>query len=457
MKLKITLLILVCLGITSCSKWHYGDHKEDEDPKDNEEKYNEIIVEEGANGQHGKISLSPNEVVVTYDGVDAIRKTEIRDSITTEYPGLEILKCDCGSDDIEMWQFDPATPNVEAIIEGVVDRLPRRNPRGRIEGEQSFIVSLPEMPPYVAQGQSGGEPAFIAPRDENSVNIAILDTGIDYFRPEPTSSDRNVLFPSGDFTGCISTQSGWNFTQDNQDILDENGHGTYVTKIITDILDAEETPVNYQILPLKVFDSEGKGSYWNILCALTYVKSINENGGNIHIVNASFGGAVDRAYFSSDDNIFAHLLGELNDLGVLVTTSAGNAGRDNDSGPEGHFLSSYRTKNMLTVAGYNYIEGDTGDPQLHEKSNFGNESVQVAMAFNGYEVILGYPSGLDDLVKLEGTSYSTGAMTALAAIVYRETGLVSEGLKSAILSLPIVSYSPNLNGKIEEGRVILRE
>lgn len=156
MKLKTTLIILIGLGITSCSKWHYGDHKDDDDPNDNEGIYNEIIVEEGAEGQQGKISLSPNEVVVTYDDVDTTRKTEIRDSITAEYPTLEILKCDCGSDDIEMWKFDPATPNVEAIIEGVVDRLPRRNPQGRIEGEQSFIVSLPEMPPYAAQGQSGG-------------------------------------------------------------------------------------------------------------------------------------------------------------------------------------------------------------------------------------------------------------------------------------------------------------
>ncbi|MBC6999487.1 S8 family serine peptidase [Cytophaga sp. FL35] len=456
MKTKFIFLTALIIGISSCDKWHYGNDG-DENPIDNEVDPNAIIVDEGASSEMDKITLSPNEVIVSYDGVSDQRKTEIRDSVSTEYPGLEILKCDCGSDDIEMWQFDPATPDVEVLIEGVVDRLPRRSPRNRIEGQQSFIVSLPVMPSYTAQGQSGGEPDLIAPIDGSTVNIAILDTGVDYFRPEIVSSSRNVLYPSSAYSDCISTQSGWNFIEGNQDILDENGHGTYVTKIITDILDAEDDPVNYQILPLKVFDASGNGSYWNILCALAYVKSINENGGNIDIVNASFGGAVDREYFSSGNNIYAHLLGELNDLGVLVVTSAGNEGRDNDNGTEGHFLSSYRSKNMLSVAGYNDVDDNTYEPKLHEKSNFGIESVQVAMAFNGYEISLGDASGSSQTILLDGTSYSAAAMTALAAITHRETGLVSESLKSQILNLPIVTSSSELDGKIEESRVIVRE
>ncbi|MFC4097649.1 S8 family serine peptidase [Euzebyella saccharophila] len=456
MKTKLIFLTALVIGLSSCDKWHYGNDG-GEDPIDNDVDPDAIIVDEGASSEMDKITLSPNEVIISYDGVSEQRKTEIRDSVSTEYPGLEILKCACGSDDIEMWQFDPATPDVEVIIEGVVDRLPRRSPRNRIEGQQSFIVSLPVMPSYAAQGQSGGEPDLIAPIDENSVNIAILDTGVDYFRPEIVSSSRNVLYPSSTYSDCISTQSGWNFIEGNQDILDENGHGTYVTKIITDILDAEDDPVNYQILPLKVFDASGNGSYWNILCALAYVKSINENGGNIDIVNASFGGAVDREYFSSGNNIYAHLLGELNDLGVLVVTSAGNEGTDNDSGTEGHFLSSYRSQNMLSVAGYNDVDDDTSEPKLHEKSNFGIESVQVAMAFNGYEISLGDASGSSQTILLDGTSYSAAAMTALAAITHRETGLVSESLKSQILDLPIVTNSSELDGKIEESRVIVRE
>ncbi|QCW98891.1 hypothetical protein FGM00_01670 [Aggregatimonas sangjinii] len=467
MKTKITILFFTCLVVASCSKWPYG-HGGDDD--DDNIIYNEIKIDEGASSITERIEISPNEIVVRYDASSTLSERDnVRAEIRMEYPDVQIEECDCG--DMDLWIFDPGIEELD--IEGVVNGLPRRNPAGKVRGDRSFDIFLPEIAPFTPQGQAGGEPSFIAAVDNSSVNIAVIDTGIDYNRNEISSDTRRNLFPSGAFSDCLSTQSGWNYLGDgdenrinegNQDILDQNGHGTYVTKIITDVL--EEDGINYQILPLKVFNAEGKGSYWDVLCAFAYIKEINENGGNISVVNASFGGSMPKALFELDENgnksLFAQLLDELNELNTLVVTSAGNKGVDNEIGSERDFLSFFDAANILAVGGYfdDGVRPVTDPVELDEDSNFGATSIDIALAFNDYKIILDTPddSTLDDEVTLDGTSYAAAAMSAIAAVVIDEApDLPPATLKQIIFSLPSASTSSELNGKIVESRALLRE
>ena len=159
-------------------------------------------------------------------------------------------------------------------------------------------------------------------------------------------------------------------------------------------------------------------------------------------------------------NIFAQILDDLNNQGTLVVTSAGNDGEDNDMGPEGDFLSSFKSPNILSVGGYEY---DTINPaarpiKLHPLSNFGSSgSVDIALAFNDYRIRFdtGDPLRINR-VTLQGTSYATAAMSGMAGSVIKRVGKVSpEDLKGFIFQLAIED-APLLEGKIAERRVIPR-
>ncbi len=458
MKTKITLIILACLAITSCSKWHYGHgHHDDDDPGDNII-YEDIKVDEGVDSGKQKIFISPNEIVVKYEpDVPATRRAEIR----SEFPVVDVRECDCGDTNIELWIFDP---NIEELeIEGVVQRLSRRS---GTRGERSFSIQLSPTGPFNEQGQGndGDEVPLIANSGNAPINIAIIDTGLDFYRYLFTGTPNKFLFPSQQFGSCYPTDSGWNFTQypGTAQFADTNGHGTYIAKIITDVLD--EKGLNYRILPLKVFNGEGKGSYWDVMCALSYVKQLNKNGGNINIVNASFGGRMPREIFEGPadgqpQNIFVEILNDLKNQGVLVVTSAGNNGEDNDIGPKGDFISSFKASNILSIGGYEY---DTINPagrpiKLHPLSNFGSDgSVDVALAFNNYKLIFDtFDPTRKNRVTLQGTSYATAAMSGLAGTIIDRAGSIPpEDLKDLIFRLSI--EAPELEGKIAERRVIPR-
>ena len=474
MKTKITLLLLACFAVAACSKLHYG-HGNDDDGGQNggdDPIFNEIDIDEGAGSANERIEIIPNQIVVRYSGTTQQEREDVRQEIRLDFPAIQIEECDCG--DMDLWIFDPNTDELE--IEGVVNGLPRRNPAGKVRGDQAFDIFLPQIEPFTPQGQAGNEPSVIATVDPSSVNIAVIDTGIDFFREEISSDTRRTLFPSAAFSDCLSTQSGWNYLGDNdenrinegnQDILDQNGHGTYVTKIIIDELEA--SGVTAQILPLKVFDAEGRGSYWDVLCALAYVKNINENGGNISIVNASFGGSMPQAIFEVDaqgnPSLFAEMLEELNNLNTLVVTSAGNKGQDNEMGPDRDFLSFFDAENLLTVGGYfdDEVRPVINPVQLATDSNYGATSIDIALAFNNYQLIFDNlaTAPQQDRVTLAGTSYSAAAMSALAAKTVAEAQDMGRILTPSQLKQTIFENSSVTTGEFQDriidNKVILRE
>ncbi|CAZ94992.1 S8 family serine peptidase [Zobellia galactanivorans] len=453
MKTKILLLLSLLFIVSSCDE----DATEGLviDPDDIIDNENIIVVDEGADSGNPKIFISPNEVIVKYDpGVS-------QDSVRKDFPLLNYKKCDCGDTNIELWVFDPGIDELE--IEGVVQRLSRRS---GTRGERSFDIQLTPVGPFPQPGQDvlADTVGLVGPASSLSVNIAVIDTGLDFKRYLNTESPEKFLFPSGYYSYCYDTGTGWNFTgEGDPNFVDDNGHGTYVTKIMTDELDKKG--VDYQILPLKVFDASGRGSYWDVLCSLAYVKDINHFRKVIDIVNASFGGGLPREFFDEPEageteNIFTEMLEALNDQGTLVITSAGNKGEDNDTGVEGDFLSSFRSPNIISVGGYEY---DTINPAarpitLHRLSNYGSDgSVDIALAFNNYEIIYDTSDSLrKQRVTLHGTSYAAGALSGKAGTLIDSLGNLSiEDLKTHIFNL--TEHAPQLDGKIVDGRALIRE
>lgn len=333
------------------------------------------------------IEIDPDNIIFRFK--DIVSEKD-RDDLRKEYKVTEFKTCSCGDKNLELWGLET---NI-FIAEDAVSSLKRN----RSEGNLNCYFPFPKAENFERSEDNFSEDVCISGRDDTKVNIAVLDTGIDlrYFDDAPFLYNTSGLGDCGGY-------GGWNFSGvGSSNVFDDHGHGTYVTKIITETLKAKG--IGYRILPLKVLDSEGKGSFWNLLCALSYLQKIQKEGANIHLVNASLGGTMGEDYFQKSD-LFNTIVQELkNDM--LIVTSAGNEGVDTDLGNLRHYPSSYTAENILAVGGH-YKEVD-GNLKVHLQSNYGKQSIDLAAPFE--ITVAGLP-----LAILEGTSFSTAYVTALAA------------------------------------------
>lgn len=136
-------------------------------------------------------------------------------------------------------------------------------------------------------------------------SVAIIDTGIDY---------NNPAF-AGRYLG------GWNFVANNNNPLDDNGHGTHVAGIIGSA-DPNHLGVapGVGIIALKVLDSTGTGDFGNVDLALQWVIA-HQQQYHIAAVNMSLGtGNFQTEPWSFLDSDFQ----QLQDEGVFVAAASGN-------------------------------------------------------------------------------------------------------------------------------------
>jgi subtilisin family serine protease len=144
--------------------------------------------------------------------------------------------------------------------------------------------------------------------------IAIIDTGVDYTHPDleaniwiNTAEQNGVEGFDDDGNGYIDDIRGWDFINNDNAPLDDNMHGTHVAGIAGAVgnngLGISGAAWNVKLMPIKVFQSSGRGNSADIAKAVEYATS---NGATIQ--NMSFGSyaesstlkaALDLAYASS--------------------------------------------------------------------------------------------------------------------------------------------------------------
>jgi subtilisin family serine protease len=129
--------------------------------------------------------------------------------------------------------------------------------------------------------------------DETQV-IAILDTGVDWTHPDLAANiwqNKNEVEGNGqdnDGNGFIDDIRGWDFINNDNNPMDDNSHGTHVAGIAAAVGDngIGIAGVNWKakIMPIKVFQSSGRGDAATIAQGVTY--AVN-NGATV--LNMSFG------------------------------------------------------------------------------------------------------------------------------------------------------------------------
>lgn len=156
-----------------------------------------------------------------------------------------------------------------------------------------------------------------------NVNIAIIDTGVDYRHPDLGGSIGNQTF-NAKVTG------GYDFVNDDDDPIDDRGHGTHVAEIAAGNGVLKGVAPEANIIAYKVFDSEGMGTFSTIISAIdgaieTHYDDDPTN--DISIINLSVG-AYCGTYSSNcgPNDILSQAIDNATAQGIVSVVAAGNYG-----------------------------------------------------------------------------------------------------------------------------------
>jgi len=119
--------------------------------------------------------------------------------------------------------------------------------------------------------------------------------------------------------GLLNYLGGYDFVNNENDPMDEYGHGTYISGIISGL--AKQSG----IISARVFDSKGIGYESDILAGIDYCIQ-NKDNYNISVMLMSFGGGVYNTSCYCDSNIIANASNYAVSKGIFAVAASGNDG-----------------------------------------------------------------------------------------------------------------------------------
>jgi hypothetical protein len=161
----------------------------------------------------------------------------------------------------------------------------------------------------IAQDQAVAQYPFL---NGTTVRIAVVDRGIDYNHPQLGGGigiDKTVM-------------TGWNFRDNDSNVLDDYGHGTGVAGIIAASGYTTNGVYNQGVAPdVQIIDLKQEGSA-NIKQCLDWIIQ-NASKYNIQVVNVT-DFVTDENAGSSDPSLYTSELQTLHDMGIFICTPVGN-------------------------------------------------------------------------------------------------------------------------------------
>jgi len=199
------------------------------------------------------------------------------------------------------------------LSDAQLDELSKDERVNYIEKDRIVMLAPPAgKGPGGGGGSTGQETPWGITRVNGGVNYIgsnvawILDTGIDLTHP-----DLNVSTTNG-FTAFTSGRDA--------NLNDGNGHGSHVAGTIAAInndIGVIGVAAGAPVVPVKVLDSRGSGSYSGVIAGVDWVASKGKSG---DVANMSLGGPVSQALDDAVKNAASK--------GIRFVIAAGNDGKD---------------------------------------------------------------------------------------------------------------------------------
>ncbi|MEH1823494.1 MAG: S8 family peptidase [Nostoc sp.] len=257
-------------------------------------------------------------------------------------------------------------------------------------GGNNWGADLVKAPEVWAHGYTG-----------KGVVVAVLDTGVDYNHEDLSNNiwTNSKEIPGNgiddDGNGYVDDSSGWNFSENNNNTLDQNGHGTHVSGTIAgENNNYGVTGIAYdaKIMPVKVLNDSGSGSYSSIAKGIHYAV---DNGANV--INLSLGGG-------SSNRTLESAINYASSKGVIVVMAAGN---DGDSSPG--YPARYASKSGIAVGA---VDRNNNMPDFSNRSGTNEISYVTAP---GVKVYSSVPN--NQYATYSGTSMATPHVAGIVALM----------------------------------------
>ena len=253
----------------------------------------------------------------------------------------------------------------------------------------------------------------------SNVVVAVIDSGVNYAHPDLRNqmwTNTDEIPGNGiddDRNGYVDDYYGYDFSENDSDPNDENGHGTHCAGIIdaqgNNNLGVSGVNWNCRIMPCRFLDASGSGTIADAIEAINYAV---DNGAQV-LSNSWGGGGYSEALKNAIENARQN--------NVLFVAAAGNSAADNDILP--NYPSSYSVANVIAVAATDHLD------KVAYFSSYGRQSVDVAAP--GVNILSTVPGGYG---WCSGTSMATPFVSGVAALllaVYPEISIAE--LKNRII------------------------
>ena len=212
--------------------------------------------------------------------------------------------------------------------------------------------------------------------DGTGIKVAIIDTGVDYAHPDLAAN----------YIG------GYDFVNSDGNPIDDAGHGTHVAGTVAAIdndIGVIGAAPGIDLYALKVLNSEGSGSYSNIISAIQWASD-----NNIDVASMSLGGGSGSTLLENAcNNAYAN--------GVVLVAAAGNDGRRKVSYP----------------AAYSSVIAVAATTNTDTRAYFSNMGRQIELAAPGVGINSTTMDGGYSGDTWSGTSMATPHVTGAVALL----------------------------------------
>jgi len=273
-------------------------------------------------------------------------------------------------------------------MEGVV----RVHPNYQIPLALGRAVPFLGVPQFWREGITG-----------KGIDIAILDTGVDY----------NHIDLGGCFGPGCKVKGGYDFVDNDNNPMDGSYHGTMVAGVIAGggkgWIKSKGVAPEASLYAYRVCNNHGRCSYENIIKGSEAAVDPNGDGifsDHMDVVSMSFGGGT-----SNPDSILALMADRMVDIGVVVVASAGNRGPN-----PGTVGCPSCSRKAISVGAYSIEENKIADfssrgPVIWESNSLNKPDIVAP----GVNIVSPY-SG-NNYARANGTSLATPFVTGAAALL----------------------------------------